>query len=223
MFSCKSVVCLVASVSNRSRFRLSGYALRSQRFTAITGVPTHKRGLVELKLDYLKKYRVLISLLCGNISKGTKYLSKARESYIGAELWSKYVNDIRRTLIVSPDTLLGVGSSFEEFTDRLDKIVEKEPRYLLEHDSKSVEADTLVDEVEADLFERIFQRAERDLYSSIVSYKALCHSTDLREPHDWYPYARLLKRKVFYHGGINYITRYILQFIHIILLFLRAN
>jgi hypothetical protein len=35
----------------------------------------------------------------------------------------------------------------------------------------------------------------------IAQYQALDAKTDLTKPHDWYPYARLDKRKIIYHGG----------------------
>ena len=51
------------------------------------------------------------------------------------------------------------------------------------------------------LFGIMLQNAERDLSSAITAFHTLCSTSDLRIPHEWYPYARIMKRKVIYHGG----------------------
>ena len=51
------------------------------------------------------------------------------------------------------------------------------------------------------LFEFMINDAEIVLGDSIAAYKTLLETTDLRIPHEWYPYARLMKRKIIYHGG----------------------
>ena len=43
--------------------------------------------------------------------------------------------------------------------------------------------------------------SEKDLAEEIASFKTLCTFSDLRLPHEWYPYARLRKRKIYFHGG----------------------
>jgi ATP-dependent RNA helicase SUPV3L1/SUV3 len=47
----------------------------------------------------------------------------------------------------------------------------------------------------------VIKDAEKELAEAIVAHKALCMTSDLRIPHEWYPYARLIKRKIYYHGG----------------------
>ena len=154
-----------------------------------------------LNLKFTKRYRVLISRLCGEISKKPRYLTSARTLYIDNALWSSYVNDMRREIIINPELFFGSTKVQDEFSEKLERVVETDPRYIQEG-SPNIPHNDIFTEVEQRLFELLLNRAvERDLVSSIRSYKALCMTTDLTEPHDWYPYARLMRRKVFYHGG----------------------
>jgi ATP-dependent RNA helicase SUPV3L1/SUV3 len=111
-------------------------------------------------------------------------------------------------MVVNPETYFGLRSIQIKFADTFERVIEAEPRYISEVPNTSdtpkedrQEIDEVYKTAEQDLFVYILKRAETDLHSAIVSYKALRMTTDLREPHDWYPYARLLKRKVYYHGG----------------------
>lgn len=47
-----------------------------------------------------------------------------------------------------------------------------------------------------------FARHLLDRHAQMIErYRILDAQTDLTKPHEWYPYARLGKRKIFYHGG----------------------
>jgi len=166
------------------------------------------QGQALLNLKFSKRYRILISHMCSKISKEPQYISAARAIYIDSTLWSNYVKDMRRDMVVNPETYFGLRSIQIKFADTFERVIEAEPRYISEVPNTSdtpkedrQEIDEVYKTAEQDLFEYILKRAETDLHSAIVSYKALRMTTDLREPHDWYPYARLLKRKVYYHGG----------------------
>lgn len=43
--------------------------------------------------------------------------------------------------------------------------------------------------------------AEKDLVDMRMAYKTFFNSSDLRVPHEWYPLARIMRRKVIFHGG----------------------
>ena len=51
------------------------------------------------------------------------------------------------------------------------------------------------------LFAIMIADAEKTLADVRAEYRTLCETSDLRIPHEWYPYARLMKRKIIYHGG----------------------
>ena len=44
----------------------------------------------------------------------------------------------------------------------------------------------------------LIKGSEKDLAEEIASFKTLCTFSDLRLPHEWYPYARLQKRKIYF-------------------------
>ncbi len=56
-------------------------------------------------------------------------------------------------------------------------------------------------EMKDKMFSLMLAHAQRDLAPQITAYKTLCNTSDLRIPHEWYPAARIMKRKVIYHGG----------------------
>lgn len=51
------------------------------------------------------------------------------------------------------------------------------------------------------LFDIMIKDAEVELKEIIREHKLLLDTTDMRLPHEWYPYARLVKRKIIFHGG----------------------
>ena len=51
------------------------------------------------------------------------------------------------------------------------------------------------------LYNLMMKKAEIDFRETISANKTILETTDLRLPHEWYPYARLQKRKIIYHGG----------------------
>jgi hypothetical protein len=57
------------------------------------------------------------------------------------------------------------------------------------------------DELVRVLKPHMMQTAELELHSAIAAYRTLCNTSDLKNPEEWYPYARLFKRKIIYHGG----------------------
>lgn len=47
----------------------------------------------------------------------------------------------------------------------------------------------------------MLKEAEIDMADVVESNKMLINTSDMRLPHEWYPYARLMKRKIIFHGG----------------------
>jgi ATP-dependent RNA helicase SUPV3L1/SUV3 len=47
----------------------------------------------------------------------------------------------------------------------------------------------------------LIANAEKDLVDMRMAYKTFFNSSDLRVPHEWYPLARIMRRKVIFHGG----------------------
>lgn len=53
------------------------------------------------------------------------------------------------------------------------------------------------------LRDRIAQLAEEHYPHEVASARIMFEATDLAKPHEWYPLARLRKRRIIYHGGID--------------------
>ena len=51
------------------------------------------------------------------------------------------------------------------------------------------------------LYDIAIKNAEIELHDLICDQKIMIDTSDMRVPHEWYPYARLMKRKVIFHGG----------------------
>jgi len=61
----------------------------------------------------------------------------------------------------------------------------------------------------------ILPKAEVELCDVVESHRTLSTATDLRVPHEWYPKARLMKRKIIFHGGptnSGKVGRYLFQY-----------
>ena len=58
-----------------------------------------------------------------------------------------------------------------------------------------------MDEIRDKIYSSMLAHAQRDLLPQISAYRTLCNTSDLRIPHEWYPAARIMKRKIVYHGG----------------------
>ena len=146
-------------------------------------------------------YRALITRLCKSIGSNKDYLLKAKQNYIFEDMWKTFVNQNRRILIKDPSIILNKKDELDHFTVNLQKIADKHPDTLDESYKEEIKLDSSFHNVEKDLFKKFLKKAKVDLGSSIDSFKILCTYTDLRAPHEWYPYTRLLRRKIIYHGG----------------------
>lgn len=51
------------------------------------------------------------------------------------------------------------------------------------------------------MYDIAIRSAEIELKDLICDQKIMIDTSDMRVPHEWYPYARLMKRKVIFHGG----------------------
>lgn len=51
------------------------------------------------------------------------------------------------------------------------------------------------------MMHRLVELAHEDFPEEMKNSKRTAQITDLRDPHRWYPLARLKKRRIIYHGG----------------------
>ena len=158
------------------------------------------------------EYRLGINMLTRLIAQEPRYAAKAKERYIDGRHWTRYISSFRRRLVKEPLTLFNNDTEqLFEFCRIVEKIDEKDlelSEAVLAGDSVSPTADKLTSPTPSQLeickeklFAVMLSNAERDLSSAINAFHTLCSTSDLRIPHEWYPYARIMKRKIIYHGG----------------------
>jgi len=117
--------------------------------------------------------------------------------YIEATSWLGYLGSFRRSLVTRPIEYLGSRVEFDRLCYDLKKI-------LPSTDVASDSIDTTVDvflQFKETLFRRILSKAMVDLRDAIQIFQSLNMITDLKNPHEWYPLTRLMKRKIIFHGG----------------------
>jgi ATP-dependent RNA helicase SUPV3L1/SUV3 len=126
------------------------------------------------------------------VTEDTDYLNEARNRYIDKRNWLQYLSGFRRKLVKQPMDIFTDNHSFLEFCEKVDAMSQR---------MGTTDASQSLLNCKKFLFDIIIKNAEQELNEAIVAYKTLCITSDLRIPHEWYPYARLMKRKIIYHGG----------------------
>ena len=58
-----------------------------------------------------------------------------------------------------------------------------------------------VEIIKKNIFDILISNAQKDLVDMRMAYKTFFNSSDLRVPHEWYPLARIMRRKIIFHGG----------------------
>lgn len=138
------------------------------------------------------------------IANNTEYTAKAKDVGIQRSSWLPYIASYRRNLIMDPTRVLD-SSKYNELCSKLDCVLDCYPNGIISgvdsRGDKDIAVETHTNAAIDFLFNITFASAEISFRDSIVSYKALCNISDLRVPHEWFPLARLRKRKIIYHGG----------------------
>jgi len=157
------------------------------------------------------EYRLGINAVLRYIAQEPRYAAKAKDKYIDERNWAKYISSFRRKLVKEPLTIFGSDPvQLVEFCDLIDKLDSADVVSEVEvldpaasspssesGDGHSPAVSACMDK----LFIFMLSSAERDLSNAITAFHTLCSTSDLRIPQEWYPYARIMKRKIIYHGG----------------------
>jgi hypothetical protein len=125
--------------------------------------------------------------------------------FIEEKLWSSYAFNFRRQLVKSPATVFQ-GAQLNQFLTLVENILDenKDDQHHQHHQQEEVETLSMEqsqDMLRSLLLRAMLQRAETELRSEIASSRTLLSCSDLRLPHEWYAPARLMKRKIIFHGG----------------------
>lgn len=164
--------------------RCAGRSSRAHLATA----PNEQSAAVRKLLGFWPgKYRGPVNAAFESIVVDEDVRKKCKEKYIEEETWEHYLASTRRAIVTNPLTVL----SETELLTMCDVInaVETEIDQVDHSGATAASMDELLKPLETFLSEKLFARAQLDLQESMTAYKMLCNITDMRLPHEWYPYA----------------------------------
>lgn len=166
-----------------------------------------------IKNTWIVRYRIPISLVIKQIEENDSMYDELVKDQITKEQWHIYLkNRYRRKLIKEPSSILSEdeikmvqslmdklsfidnGKSLESIESRLSRSSDFDD-VLTSQDLEQIKLSSTI----------LAQSAKVSVLSEMKSLisinKALSQTSDMRLPHEWYPYARLMKRKIFIHAG----------------------
>jgi hypothetical protein len=152
------------------------------------------------------KYHLPINACIKLIENEASYRTRVEDDHnIPFDRWLAYLQRTRRKLIKEPESMLSTADIiyFQQSFDNLSFV--KDSRFLRSSDNLApiivCEDKAVLQSCSVKLFTLCLKQAEKELSKTISFQKLLQASSDLRLPHEWYPYARLMKRKIYFHGG----------------------
>jgi hypothetical protein len=149
--------------------------------------------------DWPGKYQLAIKYLFDMIGTEKAYEDIVKKEFLDLNTWSQHLSLSRRKLVKNPLEILEDEDSFNKFRKLLDDNFDVNGLPFIKR--SSLEKSHSVNECKNFLFRRLLKNAEVSNKDTMDAYKSLISLSDLRNPSEWYPYARLLKRKIIYHGG----------------------
>lgn len=177
------------------------------------------------------KYREPINKFIPYIVSIKDFSDKCKANYIDSKTWSSFALSFRRKLVTNPLEVLENIESLHKLCDYIDKAnkIQMWPELSKKMDDNSrsssppsssssttptlnTSTEIVIDENKTNrlhlleestqfIFEQMFKKALIDLMPIIEASKAFLASNSVRFPPQWYPYARMQKRKIIYHGG----------------------
>lgn len=153
---------------------------------------------------WLETYMVTVNRVFRDISEDEKFEKLATSRFIDRSSWKNFINAFRRRIIKEPVEAMGSEKALQHLTTELDNVIANKGN----DDVVGKFRDYMVNSI-------ILPKAEVELCDVVESHRTLSTATDLRVPHEWYPKARLMKRKIIFHGGptnSGKVGRYLFQY-----------
>lgn len=151
--------------------------------------------------DWASKYRLIINQVSRELVENKTYVAKAEQLMIEPQTWKIFINKLRRSLTLDPMELVNDKEEFLNIASVFDKELELRRNQAI---AINTDSDYTFD-VRKESVDRVYdfasKRAQLDLQDSIYTQRVLQNTTDLRVPHEWYPFTRITKRKIIFHGG----------------------
>ncbi len=145
-------------------------------------------------------YRQLMASIILTLTSEENYISLAKAKYIDGFSWSAYGFFLRREIIKSPSSIFANKKEFSAFVNNTEKLVNL--KLLSNPDiSDKVLEESLLKQLTSLVCAKMLLGALKAKANDVAATTILTTHSDLTIPHEWYPLARLMKRKVIYHGG----------------------
>ena len=138
------------------------------------------------------EHRLRINRLVRYLQNDPNILSEVAKHHIDEHHWLQYSNVYRRKLLKDPVGALGADPQL---------LIELVRHLTMQGDELADEFMPHVAATKQFILPIMLADAQQQLSGIIAANQLLTRSSDLRLPKDWYPRARIIKRKVFYHGG----------------------
>lgn len=145
------------------------------------------------------KYRVAINDLMEAIAGDKAVKERTRAKMIDSANWESYLNTVRRHLVKDPVNFCG---NQQELLERMQTWLQTWQRgQHFDTVPQAEEFEAKRNRYKDAFFEIIFAKAVVDLKPISDANLVLATTSDLTVPHEWYPLARMFRRKIIYHGG----------------------
>lgn len=131
----------------------------------------------------------VITAIFKRITNDKSYESRANEKCIDAQNWNLFLNSQRRLIAKNP-TLY-----FQDDPDEASEFLK-----ITEDLNVSTSQEALRNGAEF-VFKAVMKRADESLKGLILVNTLLRNANNVSSPMHWYPLARMMKRKIIYHGG----------------------
>ena len=148
--------------------------------------------LETLLLTWQADHRLLINRLIRFIQTDTELIKQAKARHIDEDHWLQYSNSYRRQLLKDPVSAVG-GSNAAVV--QLGALLSVPEAVFASEDMPHVQT------AKSFVFPLMLADAQQQLEGRITANQLMERKADLRLPKEWYPRARLVKRKIVYHGG----------------------
>lgn len=143
-------------------------------------------------------YHLPISTVIGAILQDKTYKTYINAQALDFVNWENFVKSRRRALVLDPVSVLGSYDEVARFKELLDEAFFEVDMTKVQSMNKTSSSFLYCKQM---LFDLLLKKAETQLKEVIDTNRVLAMTSDLRIPHEWYPHARIMKRKIFYHGG----------------------
>jgi hypothetical protein len=145
------------------------------------------------------KFRLFIRAQIKDLSEDPDVVALAKSKYIEEKLWSFHAFNFRRKLAKAPEKIFQ-GAQLIQFLTLVEDILDKNEKEKEKH-LTDANIDKNQDQFRSLLLSTMMHLADSELREEIASSLTLLSCSDLRLPHEWYAPARLMKRKIIFHGG----------------------